>query len=244
MRNTRKKIFVVLGMPRSGTSAIAHALNILGVDFGDSLTPADTLWNPTGFWEDKDISNQINCGVLFAIDFAWESLRLVDAAQCTTLSDLKNKAINLLNQRMAFSDCWGFKDPRTAKIIPFWQSVFETAALEDHYLITLRNPLSSAHSFHRLRHFDLESGLILWLMHLYPAIQDTFGKKRLIVSFENMIENPCSELDRIQSYFNLPSICPTKKMYYTHDFLKPSLSHYQHSLADLDHHPAAQVVPL
>jgi hypothetical protein len=51
---TCKKIIVVLGMHRSGTSALTRGLSTLGVGLGDTLHPAGSD-NPTGFWEDRDI---------------------------------------------------------------------------------------------------------------------------------------------------------------------------------------------
>ena len=45
---------IVLGMHRSGTSALARVLNLLGVDLGTNLLPAAED-NETGFWEHRDL---------------------------------------------------------------------------------------------------------------------------------------------------------------------------------------------
>jgi hypothetical protein len=58
-----KNIFLVLGMARSGTSAITRGLNALGIDLGNKLTPANEKWNPKGFWEDNEVVYQINAKI-------------------------------------------------------------------------------------------------------------------------------------------------------------------------------------
>lgn len=48
-------LICVLGMHRSGTSALAGALNLVGVNFGSNLMPAQASENPKGYWEHLDI---------------------------------------------------------------------------------------------------------------------------------------------------------------------------------------------
>ncbi len=50
-----KKALLVVGMHRSGTSALAGALSILGVDVGQDLLPARTGENDLGFFELKQV---------------------------------------------------------------------------------------------------------------------------------------------------------------------------------------------
>ena len=47
---------MVLGMHRSGTSAITKGLEVLGVNLGDNLLPPKDD-NPKGFFEDRDLVN-------------------------------------------------------------------------------------------------------------------------------------------------------------------------------------------
>jgi hypothetical protein len=49
-----KRIVVILGMGRSGTSFLANWLHKCGVDMGENLKPADDIMNTEGFYEDVD----------------------------------------------------------------------------------------------------------------------------------------------------------------------------------------------
>lgn len=241
----QKNIIVVLGPPRSGTSAITRGLKALGIEIGNDLTPADSLWNPKGFWEDKDISNKINCRILATLHSPWESLTLIDEKKLMTETvSLQKLAAELLQQKMQNYSYWGFKDPRTAKLLPFWQQVFKNLQLKEYYIIVLRNPLAMALSYQKLRSFDLETALILWLMHMIPAIDETQQKNRMIISFEQMLKDPHLELKKIQDKLQLNHSNPQELSFYMNQFLDKSSCHYSVDLADLKSHPVAQTIPL
>src|SRR5438128_5696591 len=109
----QKNIYVVLGMARSGTSAITRGLKALGIPLGDNFGKEKSQWNPKGVYEDEDITRKINRGVSFALDDRWMSLQLLDEA-CKNNEDLrglKKFAAEILTQRMESTDSWGFKDP-------------------------------------------------------------------------------------------------------------------------------------
>ena len=54
LANGRPKLVSVLGMPRSGTSAAARMLNLLGASLGNDLAEPNDF-NPTGVWEHRGI---------------------------------------------------------------------------------------------------------------------------------------------------------------------------------------------
>ena len=68
--STVRKGILVLGMHRSGTSALTGALQRLGVELGDDLLPANKD-NVRGFWESRAameidealLSGEIDCAV-------------------------------------------------------------------------------------------------------------------------------------------------------------------------------------
>lgn len=245
--NKQKNIYAVIGMARSGTSAIARGLNALGIDLGDKLEKPNALWNPKGFFEDLDIVFKINRAVLFALDYTWMSVNLVDTLckDNENLTNIRKLAIQLLEERISNTNHWAFKDPRTAKILPFWQDVFKTLSLKDHYVIALRNPLSCAASYKRVSGVDIEVGLMLWLMHLMPAIEGTHGKPRIMVSYDALLKNPYTELKRIQQFFNIENLStPQEIEQYAQTFLDKKLHHFDYQASDLERESACQVAPI
>ncbi|MFT3929004.1 MAG: glycoside hydrolase family 99-like domain-containing protein [Spongiibacteraceae bacterium] len=230
------KLFVVLGMHRSGTSAITRALELFDIKLGNNLHPAG-FDNPKGFWEDRECL-QINEDLLGhlgsaydRLDLAWESFQ-----EDSVVSALKIQATQLISRKLAENNgMWGFKDPRTCRLLPFWQEIFSACGCSTSYIIALRNPLSVASSLQRRNHIPFEKSYFLWLQHMLPAVRKTRGAHRLIVDFDLLLDNPAHELLRISSHLGLPQLdtsSPAVKAY-IEEFLDHGLNHSQFSLEDL-----------
>lgn len=242
-----KNVYIVLGMARSGTSAIARALKALGVELGNKLIPADAAWNAKGFFEDNDIVYKVNRRVLDVLDQSSVGAKLIDEAgyQKSELVFLNKMATNLLKERIADTQHWGFKDPRTAKILPFWQRIFSELKVNEHYVLALRNPLASAYSYQKVSGTDLEVGLMLWVMHMIPAIEGTQGKKRIMVSYDEVMKNPKAQLERMKHGLTLSDLAAQGEVdKYANEFLDKKLRHYEYNDAEFKSHAAVKVVPI
>jgi hypothetical protein len=242
-----KNVYIVIGMARSGTSAIARGLKALGIDLGDRLIAADQAWNAKGFFEDTDIVYSVNRGVLTLLEHAWTNTR--DAYQrhknTAGMGEMRQAAAHLLRQRIANVNHWGFKDPRTSMLLPFWKEVFTALHVTDRYVIALRNPLASAYSYRKVTGVDIEEGLLLWLMHLIPAIDETQDKARVMVSYELMLQDPHKQLLRMHDALQIPLPLNLKEISeYSNEFLDQGLRHHEHHDDELLSHPAALAFPL
>ena len=112
--NMSKRVFVVLGMSRSGTSAIARSMSAMGIDLGQKLIAANEI-NPKGFFEDEEILYDVNRGVANLLDNPWISTDLFARQPLEAnkqLCEYKKHALKLLKSRFSSTNNWGFKDPR------------------------------------------------------------------------------------------------------------------------------------
>jgi O-antigen biosynthesis protein len=90
---------LVLGMHRSGTSALARGLQMLGVYLGsDFLSPQPD--NPTGYWEDRNIY-ELNERLLAVFGLKWEDVALIDDARWDTpeVKTLRAEAVEYLRSQ-------------------------------------------------------------------------------------------------------------------------------------------------
>ncbi len=60
-------------MHRSGTSALARVINLLGADLGKNLVPADED-NQKGYWEHEEILH-IHERLLKELGYVWDDIR-------------------------------------------------------------------------------------------------------------------------------------------------------------------------
>lgn len=241
-----KKIYIVLGIPRSGTSAIARSLVSLGVNFGNNLQPADSR-NPRGFYEDLDVMYTINRGVSRALNYQWLALdtdpQLFDTDK--TLHGFKNYAIDLIKQKLANDHSWGFKDPRTTEILPFWQDVFKSLDIEDRYVLVIRHPLAAARSLQKFANVDLIHGLILWIKFFSNALHGTENRKRVVVSYESMLQEPQQQLLRLHEKLAIETPVDMNEVKnYAENFIDKALRHHQNTDDELLNHAASTIVPM
>jgi hypothetical protein len=236
MKEERNRIIVVLGMHRSGTSAITRSLELLGVGLGDNLHPA-SIDNPKGFWEDRECL-EINEQLLHQfgsaynqLDLAWESLE-----DDPVINALKLKATNLISRKLTENNgMWGFKDPRTCRLLSFWREIFQTLGCEVNFVITLRNPASVTSSLAARDHTPPRKSYFLWLQHILPTIIDTKGYKRVVVDYDEFIDTPFAQLQRISSILGLQVPDHTNPLVqeFENNFLEKGLRHTRFSEAEL-----------
>jgi lipopolysaccharide biosynthesis protein/uncharacterized coiled-coil DUF342 family protein len=240
-KENQKRIVVVLGMHRSGTSLLTRGLQVLGVDLGSNLYGGIIGNNDKGFFEDVDV-NEFNVEFLKALGRDWHSIEpvLLEEFNAPVVHEFKLRAIQLLRNKVKNTQCFGLKDPRIAKLMPFWLSVFNHLKMRVSYVIAFRNPMSVARSLQRRDGFDLEKGYLLWGEHMLNSLSNTYGCERLVVDYDRLVAKPEEELQRIAEVFSLP-FEPTSKEFidYKTDFLDSSLRHTEFQADDLSLEQAA-----
>lgn len=149
---SNKNLIVILGMPRSGTSAITKSLSVFNVSFGDNLLEKNEIVNPTGYWEDNDILN-LNVEILNHLNMSWSSLKPVELSAFDEMS-LKifyEKALKILIEKTNDVEIFALKEPRITKLFCFWDYVIKNSGINCKYVIALRHPNDILDSFVRLK---------------------------------------------------------------------------------------------
>ena len=236
-----KKLIVVLGMHRSGTSAVVKALSCLGVCLGDEFMPAGKD-NPKGFFEDKAI-NQLNVEMLEVIGQHWFSLSLItdaDVEQLVALGYLE-KAVALLNNKIDSHVAFGFKDPRVSKSFKFWRLVFARIDCDIHYVFCLRHPLSVANSLRQRNHTPIPKGYLLWLSYNLAIVEAAQDLTLIGLDYDQLIEQPLTALQYLAEQLEL-TIDSQAASQFTNEFLDQTLRHTKFDDAAIKNDPACPLV--
>ncbi len=240
MNRLDSRLVVVLGMHRSGTSAVTRGLSALGVPLGKNLMPPVLNDNDKGYFEDLEI-NDINIELLTALKRDWHTLSRIppESFQSEPLKLLKLRAIELMRTKIG-DRTFGFKNPRTAPLLPFWQTVFNELDISPSYVIAIRNPKGVAQSIQKRTGFDFEKSYYLWLEHVLPAILETAGAPRIVIDFDLLMANPSGQLQRMAKALGLPFDPDAPSIQeYVSEFLDRNLRHSQFDLKDLSEDRAA-----
>ncbi len=232
VQSIRPRLIVVLGMHRSGTSAITRALKVLGVDLGDTLLLSQSD-NEKGFWEDRDIYF-FNEELLTTLNSTWHHLTPIgqDDLEILHNAGYYSKAFELLRDKMQKTLIFGIKDPRIAKLLPFWKQVFTHCEFDVDYVIAIRNPLSVAESLAKRNGFDHEKSYYLWLGHALTSLAVAGYGRSVVIDYDRLMETPERELQRTAEILQL-EIIPDELEVYLSEFLDKGLQHNKYSLDDL-----------
>jgi hypothetical protein len=180
---------VVLGMHRSGTSAVARAVNLLGVPFGDGRIVPVTLGNPMGHWESWELQ-EINDEVLAAFGGSWAGPpTLAKGWELDPRLDALCLGASEVWRAVHSSDGWVWKDPRTCLTLPFWRRI---AGLEGPAIVIYREPGSVAASLARRDGFSDLVSTALWERYNRAALESIAGWPAMVVSYERLLQDPGS----------------------------------------------------
>lgn len=219
-----KHVIFVLGMHRSGTSAITRGLETLGVNLGSNLrTPRSE--NPKGFWEDLDF-NDINSEILKMFNLDWQQPGIIAADQLLDerFDALRKRAREFLRKRMEQSDIVGLKDPRASRVLPFWKAAIREVGAQPGYIIAARNPLCVAQSLKARDGFITSKGIMLWLEYMLESLLHTEGETRIVVEYDAILDSPASELQRMAHALDLKfDMNSATFLDYSRNFLSKSL---------------------
>ena len=119
------------------------------------------------------------------------------------LAGIKLMATELLREKMKLATLIAIKDPRMPILLPFWQDIIKELCIDVSYVIVIRNPLSVANSLKVRDNIEKEKSCYLWLKHVLPSILETIDSRRIVVDYDNMMEQPRVELTRIAEALGL-----------------------------------------
>jgi hypothetical protein len=233
IEGVRKKLIVVLGMHRSGTSAVTRGLQVVGVELGETLLPEVDWDNAKGYWEDIEI-NALNIEMLKAIDRNWFDLSLIEKSDIELLvkKGFLLRAVELLRKKIKYIEIYGFKDPRVAILLDFWARVFEHCDLDVSYVLVIRHPLSVVKSLAKRGGIEIEQSYYLWLTHIVSSLTGYRENKLIVVDYDQLMRNPDSTVTRMANNLDL-RINQKEMVKYKGEFLDSELQHSTYDMRDL-----------
>jgi hypothetical protein len=179
-------------MHRSGTSAIAGALGLLGLQLptaGDLMT--GRYDNPAHYESEALVS--VDDHLLRALGGSWSSPPdLEDGWQFSTVvRGLRERALEAAWRAFPEDRPIVWKDPRLCLLLPFWRSLIGTTPVS---VLVWRSPVEVARSLRSRQGFTFSHGLALWYVYARSALAVLAGTRAMVVSYETVIENPLGVL--------------------------------------------------
>jgi glycosyltransferase involved in cell wall biosynthesis len=196
-RGARQAI-VVLGMHRSGTSALAGVLCGLG-----AAAPKKTLMGPhpcnqKGLFEALGLA-QAHDEFLAAAGSCWHDWRKFDLQWARSKSAAQHaaKIKTVLTEEFGDEPMIVLKDPRICRFVPYTLSLLADLNVTPVAVLPVRNPLEVALSLQRRDNFAVPKSMMLWLRHVLDAEYFSRSLPRYFLPYEGLLQNWRHHVDRI-----------------------------------------------
>ena len=196
--SSEPKIIFVVGMHRSGTSVLAHTINLMGAFVGDDreLVPPHPSINPTGFWERVDIVSEHD-RFLQSNGFAWATLAnfALEHIDEERRRALATRLRGIVGGMAHAGATIVIKDPRLCLMLPVWNEFVAAPA----HVVIVRDPRKVAASLMAAypNSFTTDFLLALWQKYMQSALSALAGKRVLFVSYARMLRDDESEYRRL-----------------------------------------------
>ena len=221
------KAILVLGMHRSGTSAIAGVLSKLGVDFSDNLLPGIAGINDKGFFEHTDIID-LNEELLGQMGRTWLDLDAMPPgwAQSDGAGEISGRLTEVLGRDFRGQQMWGLKDPRLCRLLPLWTSLLAELQVNGKAVLCLRHPLEVAESLVRRDKLDRTLALMLWFLHVLESERYSRDMSRSVLIYDDLLSDWRGECARLAEELSVSwPVEPQAAAIEIDEFLEHSLKH-------------------
>ena len=189
-----KPALLVLGMHRSGTSAITGSLGFSGAWVGEETElTSPNAENPQGFWERRDV-REVCDQMLHAAGADWWKIAEFDpqAIPRATLAAQRRKFKKIVSSLDEYQ-AWIVKEPRLCLLLPVLQDyIHNPVCIHIH-----RNPLEVARSLQRRDGFSIAAGLALWEAYNLHALDASKDLRRVLIDHQSLISNPAATLNAL-----------------------------------------------
>ncbi len=196
-----RRLLMVLGMHRSGTSAVAGHLCSHGFRAPHDTPPADYN-NPTGYWESQSIV-RLHTELLAEAQSSWDDpflpgAEVVGAGSVAGRDHLAQALAAAFPGEADRSGVALLKDPRQCRLLPLWNSFISAHGIDSAVVLIHRHPMAVLKSLKRREQLPADRILLLWLQHTLEAEFYSRHFRRVIVSYEQFLKNPSATVASVQ----------------------------------------------
>lgn len=235
---TPRTCLLILGMHRSGTSAITRVLNLMGAELPKRLV-GGKLGNDAGHWEPERLV-LLHDQMLAEAGSSWHDLRPLDLTQFSgdRLTHYRSMIKSIIGDEFGSASVFVLKDPRICRFVGVYKTVLSELGVRMQPIIMIRNPLEVSASLSARDNISTACGLLLWLRHCLDVEKHTRGISRVLVSYDRVVNDMPSVIACLRK--SLGSYLPQSPNFLDINnlalqFIRRDLRHQTSSPDEVDH---------
>ena len=190
---------LVVGMHRSGTSAITGAVAALG--FHTPHTEDLFQWHESNpeHWESRTLV-RTDDQILRSLGGSWEAPPdfppgWMDSPEVIEAPDPEPGAV--MSAAYPYDGPCVWKDPRVCLLLPYWMRILPQPVAA---LLVWRDPLPVGRSLAKRDDMHLADGIALWERYNRSALEHLVGVDTYVCHYESLLEHPGASLGQIASW--------------------------------------------
>ncbi len=199
---------LVVGMHRSGTSALTGALGHLGlqVPAGGDLV-AGRYDNPVHY--ESQALTDLDDALLGALGGSWSAPPDVDPGweRAGVATRYAPDAPRAARQAFPTDGPVVWKDPRLCLLLPWWRALLPAPVAT---VLVWRHPVAVARSLRARQGFTVSLGLALWERYNRAALQALAGHPAYVVSYEGLLADPHETLRTLARWLGPAASVPLR----------------------------------
>lgn len=184
---------LILGMHRSGTSALTRLVNMMGAYFApeDAALPVNTA-NPKGFWERKDVM-RINNELLAFQGCTWGDVAGWDDEKASYAPAPTMQNLSRIVRELDAHKPWVLKDPRLCITLPCWLPLLVSPVA----VVVSRSPLEIARSLEMRDNMAPARALALWERYAVGVLHHLARMPSVFVHHEELMHSPLETVEKL-----------------------------------------------
>ncbi|WP_157944669.1 glycoside hydrolase family 99-like domain-containing protein [Mangrovicella endophytica] len=225
---------VVLGMHRSGTSALTRVLSLLGYALPSRLIEANPT-NPAGHWEPIDLM-RLHDRMLIEAGSRWDDWRVFELGKLGVdrTEAYRGEIWRTVEENYPGGGPIILKEPRIARFAGLYAELLREHGFTARWVLPHRNPIDVIQSLQTRDRMTTAFASLLWLRHTLEAEKATRGLPRAFLSFEALMADWRSTVDKVARDAGLEwPIAPDAAQGEIEAFLQDDLRHHRASKDEL-----------
>lgn len=185
----KRTAVIVLGMHRSGTSALSGVLVSLGIAAPRSLM-VPTADNPKGYWESTALM-ALHDKVLRSAGSSWQDWGKFNPEWLNSpvAARFADELASTIESEFADSPAFLVKDPRMCRLMPLWRSVLDRMKIGARVVLAIRKPIEVSMSLRARNRFGPMQAQAMWLRHVLEAEAGSRGLARSVMTYAELMED-------------------------------------------------------
>lgn len=224
-----KKVLLLMGQHRSGSSVFTGMLEIFGAYLGRNIEMSPNKWNEKGYFENRDLY-VINEKLLTLLRSSWDDCSEVnyDAISKEQREEQVKRIKSTIIKDVNNSETGLFvaKDPRISILLPFYLEALKDTNIEVELMFTTRSDREIIDSLERRNKFNRSKTLKLIDKHERYAKENAKDMNITYHNFENLFYDTKKYFSQLNSMMNLNLNINEKTIKKAEGLLEKKLKHH------------------